>query len=126
MTIVEFIRDQYPIKDRIKMLTDDPYKRIEEEDDLPFDKIGIDPSSGRVCKLVEIDDERVISVSDLISLTSEEVAASGDLALQTCYNAYMDNVDIQDMKIADIMNGLRTYKATVAEKGGLLDNVLRV
>ena len=52
MNILEFIETQYPIKDKIRLKLEDPYKRIEGSDNLPYDVIGPD-ENGVITKLIE-------------------------------------------------------------------------
>lgn len=110
MNILEYIETQYPIREKVRLRLEDPYKRIEAMDDLPFDKIGPD-EFGNVTKLVEVDENRYISVMELISMTKEEVMATGDLPLQTVYDVYMSQIDLQDFNIIDTMECVRQYKS---------------
>ena len=122
MNILEFIETQYPIKDRVRLKLEDPYKRIDNMDDLPYDIIGPD-NDGVITKLVEVEDNRYISVMDLIGLTKEEVTTSGDIALQNVWDAYMSQIDLQDMNIVDIMDCVKQYQSIVKgreEKLGVL------
>lgn len=115
MNIVEFIESQYPIKDKVKARLENPYKRIEAMDDLPYDKIGPD-EYGTITKLVEIDDERYISVMELIGMTKDEVAKSEDTALQNVWEAYMSQIDLQDLNIIDIMECVKQHQSIVNKR----------
>ena len=42
MNILEFIKEQYPVQDKIRARLTDPYKEIQLRDDLPYDSIGLD------------------------------------------------------------------------------------
>lgn len=110
MNIVEFITTQYPIKDKLKARLENPYKRIEAMDDLPYDRIGPD-DNGTITKLVEVDDERFISVLELIGMTRDEVVSTGDSALLTVWDAYMSQIDLQDLNITDVMECVRQYQS---------------
>lgn len=122
MTILQFIVDHYPIQDRIKACFNNPYQLIESSNDLPFDKIGPD-QDGNITKLVVIDDERVISVLDLISLSAFEM--ENDPALQEIHEIYMQQVDVNDVNFANIMESIQLYRASQARRQEQAD-VLRL
>lgn len=115
MNILEFIEEQYPIADRVRVKLEDPYRRIEEEDNLPYDIIGPD-ETGTLTKLVEVEQNRYISVMDLISMSLDEVKHTQDEALILCYEAYMSQVDITDLNISDLMECVKTYKSIVDKR----------
>lgn len=109
MTIIDYINQKYPIRERVKELISNPYTRIANEDDLPYDKIGPD-SNGFVTKLVQVNDEdRYISVIDLISLSEDD--RKNDPELANIYDIYMTQVDIEDVNISDIMKSVEAYKS---------------
>ena len=110
MYILEFIREQYPIRDRILSRLSDPYEKVANDDSLPYDLIGPD-DDGHLTKLVEIDDERTIAVVDLISYTREDVVQLNDEALLNVWDNYMCQIDLQDLNIADILESVRTRNA---------------
>lgn len=120
MNIIEFIETSYPIKDKILARLQDPYKRIADSDDLPYDVIGPD-DNGVVTKLVEVDENRFISVSDLIGFSRSEVVASKDVALLEVYDAYMSQIDLTDLNIIDILECVHTHKNIVNERKAKLD-----
>lgn len=120
MTILEFIEQQYPIKQRVQERLQDPYKRIADSDDLPYDIIGPD-EFGNVTKLVEIDNDRYISVMELIGYTQEEIDKSDDAALAIAYEAYMSQVNFEDLNILDIMESVRMHANTVRRRKEKLD-----
>lgn len=124
MNILEFIETQYPIKDKIRLKLEDPYKRIENSDDLPYDVIGPD-ENGAITKLVEVEEGRFISVMELISLDKETVMATADVALQTVWEAYMSQIDLQDMNIVDILDCVKQYQGVVKNREDKL-NVLSI
>ena len=115
MNILEFIETQYPIKDKVKVRLENPYQRIANSDDLPYDKIGPD-EFGNVTKLVEVEDNRFISVMDLISMSADEVAAQKDIALQVVWDAYMSQIDLQDINIIDIMESVKHYQGIIKKR----------
>lgn len=115
MNIIGFIETQYPIKDKVKSRLENPYKRIEAMDDLPYDKIGPD-EFGNITKLVEVDESRYISVMELIGMTKDEVAKSDDIALQTVWEAYMSQIDLEDLNIIDIMECVRQHQSIVKNR----------
>lgn len=115
MNILEFIETQYPIKDKVRLRLEDPYKRIENADDLPFDTIGPD-DSGVITKLVEVEDNRYISVMELIGMDEKDVKATEDTALINVWQAYMSQIDLQDMNIIDILDCVRQYNGVVKNR----------
>ena len=112
MNIVGFIESQYPIKDKVRTRLENPYKRIEAMDDLPYDKIGPD-EYGTITKLVEVDEDRYISVMELIGMTKDEVVKSEDTALQNVWEAYMSQIDLEDLNIIDIMECVKQHQNIV-------------
>lgn len=115
MTIIQFIEEQYPIKDKVKGRLEDPYKKIANADDLPYDVIGPD-DNGVVTKLVEVEDNRYISVMDLISMTADEVNRTGDQALISVWGAYMEQIDLEDLNLLDIMESVKKYGDVVKNR----------
>lgn len=116
MYILEFIREQYPIRDKVAARLSNPYDRVANNDDLPYDIIGPD-ESGHVTKLVEVDDDRFISVVDLISYSREDVLAMNDAPLLAVWDNYMDQIDIHDMNITDILECVRAHNSVVEKRG---------
>lgn len=115
MNIIQFIETQYPIKDIVKDKLADPYKRVAEMDSLPYDVIGPD-ECGHITKLVEVDDMTYIPVIDLISYTREDLVRLGDENLLSVWEAYMDEIDIEDINIIDVMNCIKQWKRSLQEK----------
>lgn len=115
MNILEFIQSQYPIRDKVVAKLEDPYTRIANMDDLPYDLIGPD-EVGHITKLVEVDDSRYISVVELIGMTKEDVAASGDTALELVWENYMSQIDLCDLNIVDIMECVKQHQSIEAER----------
>lgn len=118
MTFKEFIRDRYPIKDKIRALNEDPIKRIMEQDDLPFDKIlSVD---GVLQKVVYVSEDSYVTVMDLLSYYPEDVEKMDDKDFKDAYFAYMDNIDITDINIENIMAASKEYKNQKQKKDELL------
>lgn len=124
MNILEFIETQYPIRNKIKDRLTDPYKRIAEMDDLPYDCIGMD-ESGHMTKMVEVDDYTKIPIIDLLSYTEEEIKKQPDENLRNVWYAYMEQVDVKDVNFIDIMESAREYKSVMNKRKEQL-NVLSV
>lgn len=120
MNILEFIQTQYPIRDKVASRLVDPYERVANNDDLPYDVIGPD-DSGHVTKLVEVDDDRFVSVVDLISYSREDLLALNDAALMQVWENYMGQIDLRDMNITDIMDCVRTHRTVVSKRKEQLD-----
>lgn len=109
MFITDFIAEKYPIQNKIKELMSDPYQVIANEDGLPYDVIGPD-EDGHVTKLIRVNEEnRMISVMDLLSLSEQEL--EGDLELKNIHDIYMSQVTIEDINLADITKMSQTYKS---------------
>lgn len=122
MDILEFITTQYPIRDKVMSKLSNPYDRVANNDDLPYDLIGRD-ESGHVTKLVEVEENRFISVVDLLSYSREDVDKLNDPALMNVWENYMASIDICDMNIVDILECTRTHQKSVerrAEQLGVL------
>ena len=109
MTIIEFIETQYPIKERVLAKLENPYKRIEVMDDLPFDKIGPD-EFGNITKLVEVEEGRYVSVMELMGYSKEELVSSKDEALLHVWEVYMSQIDLEDLNIIDIMECVKQHQ----------------
>lgn len=108
MTIIDFIRDKYPIEDRIRSMQANPYQVVANEDGLPYDEIGPD-EDGNITKLVIVnDDGRKVSVVDLITSTKEELER--DPELKNAYDIYMTQVEIEDVNLSDIKRMANSYK----------------
>ena len=110
MTIIEFIETQYPIKERVLAKLENPYKRIEAMDDLPFDKIGPD-EFGNITKLVEVEEGRYVSVMELMGYSKEELVSSKDEALLHVWEVYMSQIDLEDLNIIDIMECVKQHQS---------------
>ena len=110
MNILEFIETQYPIKERVLAKLENPYKRIEEMDDLPYDKIGPD-EFGNVTKLVEVEEGRYVSVMELMGYSREELVASKDETLLLVWEVYMSQIDLEDLNIVDIMECVKQHQS---------------
>lgn len=124
MDILEFIEKHYPIKHKLEILKADPFKRIANADDLPYDAIGPD-EYGNITKLVEVEDDRYISVFDLLSYERDELETSKDTALLNVYDIYMEQIDLKDVNIMDIMASAKRHKEKLDRDKEKLD-VLRV
>lgn len=120
MNILEYIETQYPIRDKVAAKLEDPYERVANNDDLPYDVVGPD-ESGRVTKLVEVDDDRFISVVDLMSHSREDIIALNDAALLVVWENYMSQIDIHDMNITDILECVKAHQSVVTRRKEQLD-----
>ncbi len=115
MLITDFIREQYPIRDKVLAMLSNPYDRVANNDNLPYDVIGPD-ESGHVTKLVEVDEDRFVSVVDLISYSKEDVIALNDPALLTVWTNYMDKIELQDLNITDILKSVQDHNSVVQKR----------
>ena len=108
MNMIDFIEQVYPIKDMLKVRLSNPIKAVMEKDNLPYDSIGLD-ENGNLTKMVEIEDGHSIPVVELISYTEEEIERTNNENLRETWKAYMSQVDVQDVEIADIIASARKY-----------------
>lgn len=115
MNILEFIETQYPIRDKVAAKLVDPYDRVANNDDLPYDVIGPD-ESGHFTKLIEVDDNRMVSVVDLISYSREDVLAMNDPAMLVVWDNYMSQIDLKDINITDILDCVKTHREVVKQR----------
>lgn len=120
MDILEFIEKYYPIKSKIAAIQSDPYKRIADADDLPYDIIGPD-EYGQITKLVEVEEGRYVSVMDLLGYSADELSAAGDPALLNIYNIYMEQVDLEDVNLIDITASVKKHKEKLQKDKEKLD-----
>lgn len=113
MTIVQYIRERYPIDNRIEQYGQNPVARVEKEDGLPYDFIGPD-EAGNMVKQVYVNQEgRSISVVDLIALSDYDLEC--DAELKQAYDVYMEQVTIEPVDFMDIMKSARQYKKALAD-----------
>ena len=122
MTIIQFIEERYPIKEKLKAIFSDPYALIENEDGLPYDVIAPD-EFGHLTKMVYVNEDRMISVMDLISFSREEL--DSDIELQCVWDIYMSQVTMEEVNFADIMRSARNYKEHLKAKEDMA-NVLSI
>lgn len=118
MNLKEFIRDKYPIKDKIESIFTDPIKQIMEQDDLPYD--GVMSIDGTMQKVVYVSDDTYIPVVEILSYYAEEVQKMKDEEFKTVYFAYMDNIDLSDLTIETIMSSAREYNEGKLKRDELL------
>ena len=107
MYITEYIEKRDLVRNLINLANSDPIERIKREDGLPCDEIGYD-EDGKLTKLVIINDERKISVFNLITLSPEDV--ENDPELKAVYENYMNMVTIEPVVFDDITKMAKRYK----------------
>lgn len=118
-TILDFIEKEYDITPRLRAKYADPIKRIEEEDDLPFDEIKC--IDGDYLKVVYINDDNYITVIDLLSYRKEDVEKMEPSDFKDTYIAYMQNVTIEEGQLEFLMTTAREYKKTREHKKELVE-----
>lgn len=115
MTIKEYITMYYPIKEKIVAMNTDVVKRVEEADDLPYDKIGLN-EFGKLCKLVIISEddgagrEYCLPVLEVLSLDREALIKSGEEDLLNVYDNLIDEVEICEINLVDLSELVNSYK----------------
>lgn len=122
MTLKEYIRDYYPIQEKLQIIKNDPIKRIMEQDDLPYD--GIVVVDGKLQKVVYSSDDEFIPVLEILSYNKEEVEKSTDTEFKTIWNAYMDNVEVTDLNLETIMAASKEYIENKKRKEALLEQCI--
>lgn len=112
MKIKEYIMMYYPIKDKIKDRMENREKYVANADDLPYDFIGID-TYGKLAKHVwlNIEENRYISVMELLCLDKDVVESSKDEELQIVWENYMQEVEVEDVDISNLFELVEKYKA---------------
>lgn len=113
MTLIEYIRDYYSIKDRIDEIKMNPIQRVMDNDSLPYDDIMF--IDGQWQKTVEISDGEHWAVMDLLSYTEDDIKKLVPQA-QEAYKIYMSLVHVEDFDIQQIMQLSRQYRLN-KEKG---------
>jgi len=109
MTLYQFVREVYDCHNIVENKLSDPFDIIERADDLPYDVIGLD-ESGRMCKLVQLNDTSYIPVLELIAYSKEDIDTCTDKELVEVWNAYMANVSLEDLNTVDIKQAVNRYK----------------
>ena len=110
MTILEFIKEQYPVQNRIRDRLIDPYKAIELRDDLPYDVIAPD-DSGVLTKMVEVETGVYYPIMDFISWNDAYAKAYCDPQTYEVWKAYMSQLIILDINVDDIKRSIKAYTA---------------
>ena len=118
MNLKEFVRDKYPIGDRIRRMKEDPITQVMENDDLPYDEIKL--VDGIYQKVVMLDDTEYIAITDLLMLTKEEVDQMKDESFKQVYKAFMENVEVEIVDINNISNSLKELDSMKKRKQELL------
>lgn len=122
MFIQEYIKDYYPIEDKIKAKKTNPLKAIMESDSLPYDSIAV--IDGTPQKVMFVTDDRVVPVMELLSWTAEDIekVEKADPEYANAWKAYMDNVDVEDFdfeslhKILDDVSDIKQKKEEMLKK----------
>ena len=119
MTLVEFIKERYPIDNKLEQLKADPIKRIMESDFLPCDAVRL--VDGVLQKVVELSDERYMPVVELISYCKEDIEQSNDKELKEVWFAYMDNVTVKDVSFDQLISASSEYMRLRKKKEELIN-----
>lgn len=91
------------------------FEMIEEHDDLPYDDIRPN-DDGVLEKVVFIDNDRYISVFDLLSYSRADILAMNDQALLSVFDNYMETVEVENLDIFNILHLLQKYKNVKAQE----------
>jgi len=119
VTLVEFIKERYPIDDKLEQLKTNPIKRIMESDFLPCDAVKM--VDGVFQKVVELSDEQYIPVVELLSYSKEDIEQSNDQELKDVWFAYMDNVTVKDVSFDQIMSASSEFMRLRKKKEELIN-----
>ena len=119
MTLHEYVRTVYDIRDKVKRIKADPVQAIRDRDDMPYDDIRL--VDGKLQKVVMLSDDEYISIVDLLGYTEEEVDKCNSIELKDVWHAYMENIVLEDMDIKSIMSSCRK----LAENKEKRENLVR-
>lgn len=120
MYMKEFVTSVYPIKELVRNVLSNPLVTVMKRDDLPYDDIRL--VDGELQKVIFInDEEEFIPVLELLSYSEEDIRKLGDEQMRQVYEAYMENVDVEDMELANLIEASKRYRAKQREKKELRD-----
>ena len=71
--------------------------------------------------MVEISDERSVSVLDILAWDERYVEYLGDKELLSVWKAYMDNLIVLDINVEDIQRSIKSYKEMSSKRKEQLD-----
>ena len=114
MKIKEWIKDNIDIEQVYSSYGKDPIQQVIDADFLDFDAIV--KVDGKLQKVVYYNDTDYITVVDLLLLKQEDIDAEKQSDLYALYKAYMSNIEIDDMTLEKLFDGLKEYKEIQAEK----------
>lgn len=121
MTLCEYVRSYYPIKQRIQNRLSNPVQQVMEADQLPYDEIL--PVEGIYQKVVYLTDEDYITVTELLSFSDEDMKTMPDCELKDVWKVYMENIDITDFNVLEIMNSAKRYFEEREKRGEVVRHV---
>lgn len=112
-TLLEFIKFRNlptSIEDRERELL----RILDQDDSLPYDFLGIDESGNRVKKVylsADEDKEFSISVYDLLMFDKKDISEMSETdPIRVCFEAYMEEIDIDDPTIFKTFKMLEDWK----------------
>lgn len=116
MTIQEYIKEYYPIKQTVLNIVRDPKKAVLERDDLPCDDVMY--VDGAYQKVVYLNDAgEFISVESLFEYSPQEIESMPQCDLKETWTAYMQNIVIEDFDICTLSKYGKLYIEQWKKKG---------
>lgn len=116
MTILEYIKEFYPITQNVLNVVRDPAQAVMERDDLPCDAVMY--IDGAYHKVVYINDAgEFITVDSLFEYSPEEIERMPPCDLKETWTAYMENVIIEDIDILTLSKYGKLYIEQWKKKG---------
>lgn len=102
MFIQDYIKEMYPITDRLERLKCNPVERIKMSDDLPYDSVYM--VDGQLQKVMMISDERPVPIMELLSWTKGDIdkIRVSDPDYADAWDVYMTLIDVEDLDIANL------------------------
>ena len=112
MTLVEYVKEYYPLEEKIRELQNDPVKRVAEADPFPWDEILV--HEGTLKKMIEVKPGEYIPVTDLVSYSASDIEQLGPgyEDIKKVYKAYMQRIDYSTVSIDDIIDMTKKYAET--------------
>lgn len=118
MTIYDYIKEHYPMEERVKTFLNTPYDIVMNQDNFKFDDIRM--CDGKLEKVMEVDDDWWIPIQVLIGFGKskdpevdakciEEARALLAPEEFAVYMVYREFIDVEDFNVQKIMDVSKDY-----------------
>lgn len=114
MTLYEYVREVYPIQDKIARILKDPRQVILERDDLPCDDVKM--VDGVYQKVVYISDDEFVPVVDLLDYREDDMAEASP-ELRKVWENYINSVSIEICDFESLASEARAYLDSLKQRG---------